>query len=134
MTDVQIRSLPVPVRMKIARGASRHLRSVLIRDTNAQVALSVLNGNNLPDSEVETIANSRAVVDEVLAEIPKKREWIRKYSIAKALVRNPKTHLPIAIRLLPRMSLNDLRALSRDRNIPEAVRSQARRLYHAKRR
>lgn len=31
------------------------------------------------------------------------------------------------------MTMRDLRDLSRDRNIPDAVRTQARRLYHAKR-
>ncbi|MEM7351113.1 MAG: hypothetical protein AAF657_09930 [Acidobacteriota bacterium] len=133
LTDAQIRSLAIPVRIKMARGANRQVRSILIRDPNAQVALAVLLGNNLPDQEVEQIANSRNVVTEVLAEIPKKREWIRKYSIAKALVKNPRTRLAIAIGLVPRMTMRDLRDLARDKNVPDGVRSRARRLYMAKR-
>ncbi len=133
LTDVQIRSLPIPVRMKMARGANRQVRSILIRDTNTQVALSVINGNSLPDQEVEQIANSRSVVSEVLAEIPKKREWIRKYSIARALVKNPRTQLATSIGLVPRMTMRDLRDLSRDKNVPDGVRSVALRLYMAKR-
>ena len=133
LTDVQIRSLPIPVRMKMARGANRQVRSILIRDTNSQVALSVINGNSLPDQEVEQIANSRSVVGEVLAEIPKRREWIRKYAIAKALVKNPRTQLATSIGLVPRMTLRDLRDLSRDKNVPDGVRSVALRLYMAKR-
>ncbi len=133
LTDVQIRSLPIPVRIKMARGANRQLRNVLIRDTNAQVALTVINGNTLPDNEVEQIANSRSVVSEVLAEIPKRREWIRKYSIAKALVKNPRTQLATSIGLVPRMTMRDLRDLARDKNVPDGVRTVARRLYMAKR-
>ncbi len=133
LTGVQIRSLPIPVRIKMARGANRQVRAVLIRDTNSQVALSVVNGNSLPDQEVEQIANSRSVIADVLAEIPKRRDWIRKYSIAKALVKNPKTHLATSIGLVPRMIMRDLRDLARDKNIPEGVRSIARRLYMAKR-
>lgn len=133
LSEGQIRALPVPIRVKLARGASRQLRSILIRDTNAQVALSVMNSNQLSDQEVEQIAHSRSVVPEVLEEIPKRREWIRKYQVAKALVRNPKTQLSIALRLISRMAVRDLRDLARDRNIPEGVRSTALRLYQAKR-
>ncbi len=133
LTDVQIRSLPIPVRVKMARGANRQVRTILIRDTNSQVALSVVNGNSLPDQEVEQIANSRSVISEVLAEIPKRREWIRKYAIAKALVKNPRTQLATSIGLVPRMTMRDLRDLARDKNIPDGVRSIARRLYMAKR-
>ena len=133
LTDVQIRSLAIPIRIKMARGANRQVRGILIRDPNAQVALSVLNGNNIPDQEVEQIANSRSVVGEVLAEIPKRREWIRKYAIAKALVKNPRTLLATSIGLVPRMTMRDLRDLGRDRNVPDGVRTVARRLYMAKR-
>ena len=133
LTDVQIRSLPIPVRIKMARGANRQVRSILIRDPTAQVALSVLLGNSLPDQEVEQIANNRSVVAEVLAEIPKKREWIRKYGIARALVKNPRTRLAISVKLVPRMVMRDLRDLARDKNVPDGVRSIARRLYMAKR-
>ncbi len=133
LTDAQIRSLPIPVRIKMARGANRQIRGILIRDTNSQVALAVLTGNALPDNEVEQIANSRSVVGEVLAEIPKRREWIRKYSIAKALVKNPRTQLATSIGLVPRMTMRDLRDLARDKNVPDGVRTVARRLYMAKR-
>ena len=133
LTDAQIRSLAIPIRVKMARGANRQVRSILIRDTNSMVALSVINGNNLPDQEVEQIANSRSVISEVLAEIPKRREWIRKYAIAKALVKNPRTLLATSIGLVPRMMMRDLRDLSRDKNVPEGVRSVALRLYMAKR-
>ena len=129
----QIRLLPVPVRVKMARNADKQTRAQLIRDSNAQVAVTVLLGNSLPDSEVEQIANSRNVVKEVLDEIPKKREWIRKYSIAKALVRNPKVNLATALKLVPRMTVRDLRELARDKNVADGVRSVALRLYQAKR-
>ena len=133
LTDNEIRQLPVPMRVKIARKASRQIRSMLIRDPNAQVAVTVITSNALPDSEVEAIANNRGVCEEVLAEIPKRREWIKKYVIAKALVKNPKTPLPISMKLVPRMSTKDLRDLGKDKNTSEGVRQMARRLYLNKR-
>lgn len=129
----QVRLLPVPVRMKLARKADRQMRSLLIRDSNSLVAVTVITANAIADSEVEQIANNRAVAREVLEEIPKKREWIRKYTIAKALVKNPRTNLATALKLVPRMTVKDLRELARDKNVPEGVRSVAIRLYQAKR-
>jgi hypothetical protein len=132
LSEGQIRMLPVPARLKLARGASRVLRGILLRDSNTQVALSALLSNNLPDQEVEQVANSRAVGEEILEAVARKREWVSRYPVAKALVKNPKTPLPISLKLVNRLAVRDLRDLGRDKNIPDAVRSTALRLYRIK--
>ncbi len=132
LSEGQIRLLPVPARMRLGRNAGRALRSILIRDPVAQVALSVINGNSLPDSELEQVAKSRVVVEEVLAEIGSRRECQGKYQIVKALVQNPRTPLATSLRLVTRLAVRDLRDLGRDRNLPDAVRSSATRLYRIK--
>ncbi|HEX9734089.1 MAG TPA: hypothetical protein VGG06_19125 [Thermoanaerobaculia bacterium] len=133
LTADKVRFLPVPIRLKIAAGAPRELRSVLIRDSSTQVALAVLIRNHLPDTEVEQVANNRQVAEEVLGEIARHREWTRKYSIQKALVKNPKTNPAVAVKFVPRMTVLDLRGLARDKNVSEAVRTMAFRLYNARR-
>lgn len=133
LSDAQIRMLPVPVRRKLARGASKSLRSILIRDPNSQVAVAALGEGALSDGEVEQIAANRAVVGEVLEEIARRREWMSKIKIVSALVHNPRTPAGVAVRLLSRVSLRDLRNLSRDHNISSAVRTQAQRMYRIKR-
>jgi hypothetical protein len=132
LSEGQIRMLPVPARLKLARGASRQLRTFLMRDSNTQVALAALLGNPLSDQEVEHAASSRAVPEEVLEAIARKREWISRYNVAKLLAQNPRTPLPISLKLINRMSVRDLRELSRDKNIADAVRSTALRLYRIK--
>ena len=58
----------VPLRIKLARGASRTLRGILVRDLNQSVARAALNGSAMSEDELEQIASSRAVIDvEVLA-------------------------------------------------------------------
>ena len=132
LSEGQIRMLPIPARLKLARGASRQLRSFLMRDSNVQVALAALLGNPLSDQEVEHAASSRAVAEEILVAIARKREWVSRYNVAKLLTQNPRTPLPIAMKLINRMSVRDLRELSRDKNIADAVRSTALRLYRIK--
>ncbi len=132
LSEGQVRALPVPLKIKLSRGASRTLRSILIKDLNQMVALSVLVNSAMNEEEVAQIAASRSVVDEVLAEIARRREWINKYSICLALARNPRVHIGTAVRLVSRLSVRDLKNLARDRNVSEAVRSAAGRLYRIK--
>ncbi len=132
LSEGQIRLLPVPARMRLTRGASKTLRNILIRDPVAQIALGVIANNGIPDTEAEQIARNRAVCEEVLAMIASRREWISKYPIIKALVQNPRTPVVFSLRLVPRLSVRDLRDMGRDRNIPDVVRSTALRLYRIK--
>jgi hypothetical protein len=81
---------------------------------------------------VEQIASNRSVVEEVLVLVARKRDWIGKYNIMRALVWNPRTPAGTSLRLVTRLAVRDLRELSRDRNIPDAVRSIALRLYRIK--
>lgn len=132
LTEAQIRSLPVPIRTKLARGAPRSLRAILVKDKASMVAVAVLQGNALTESEIELYAASRSVSEEILAMIANNRQWNRKYNIVHALIRNPRTSVGLAVRMTPRLSARDLRNLSRDRNVSEAVRNTAERLYRIK--
>jgi len=127
--EFEIRALPVPARMRLARGANRTLRRILLRDPNALVALAVFQYSSLSEQEIEQIATSRTVVSEVLEEIGGHREWIAKYPIMKALVSNPRTPVGVALKLIGRLNIRDLRDLSRNKNTAGAVRSSALRLY-----
>ena len=96
------------------------------------VATAVLNGNALTESEIELIASNRSVAEEVLTMIAHNRQWNRKYNIIHALIKNPRTNVGMAVRMVSRLSIRDLRNLSRDRNVSEAVRNTAARLYRIK--
>lgn len=135
LSEAQIRTLPVPVRRKLARTTkSRSLRVTLLHDPNPQVAVTAMSGANLSDGEVEKLCASRSVVGDVLEEIARRRDWISKYKVVSALVHNPRTPVGLAVRLLSRISVRELRMLSRDHNVSNAVRTHAQRLYRMKRR
>lgn len=133
LTESQIRSLPIPVRLRLTRGAPRTLRTILVRDKNPMVALSVLRNNALSDTEIEEIAGNKTVKGEVLQMIGNQRGWVRRYPIVVALVRNPRSPASLAIRLVARLGVRDLRTVFRDRNVQHAVRAAAERSYRIKR-
>jgi hypothetical protein len=132
LSEGQVRALPPRVRIRLARRATAAMRQIMLRDPDPRVALAVLRGVPLSDAEVEQIARSRAVPEEVLDAISRRREWARKYPIVLALCANPRLPIAAAMRLLPQLGVRDLRNVSRDRNVSDAVRSQAARLYMIK--
>jgi len=132
LSEHQLRALPVPMRLRLARGASRTLRALLIKDLNTNVALATLSNAAFTLDEIEQLASSHAVVDDVLVAISKKREWTARYGVCLNLARNPRLPVGIAVRFVARLAVRDLRTLARDRNVPEVVRSTAQRLYRIK--
>jgi len=115
-------------RMKLAMKGDREARSILIRDSNKIVCTAVINNPRISEHEVENISAMRTISDEVLRIIALNRSWARSYSIIHNLARNPRTPIPTAINILPRIRTKELHSLSQNRNVSEAVRRQAQRL------
>lgn len=128
----RVMNMNVRDRVKLARKGDREARSILIRDPNRVVATAVINNPRITDQEVENIAGMRTVSDEVLRLVALNRHWARSYPIIHGLVRNPRTPIPTAIGILPRIRTKDLQHLSQNRNVSEAVRRQAHRLSQAR--
>jgi hypothetical protein len=128
----RIMLMKVKDRVKLAMKGDREARSILIRDSNKLVAQAVINNPRITDQEVEAISAMRTVSDEVLRLIAMNRGWARQYPIIHNLARNPRTPLPTAMSILPRLHTKELKGLSQNRNVSDAVRRQALRLATAR--
>jgi hypothetical protein len=122
----RLQAMNVPQRLARATKGTREERAILIRDPNKMIATAVMSSPKLTDSEVEGIAKMTAVTEDVLRMIAFNRNWMKNYAIMSGLVRNPKTPLAISMNLLPRLNDKDLRTLSTNRNVPETLRTTAR--------
>ncbi len=128
----KIQRLTIPERRQLALKGGREIRSILIKDPYKEVVLTVLENAKITDTEVEIISRSRSIPDEALRKITKKREWIKNYAIVLAVVTNPKTPSGMAVTLINELKTKDLSLLEKNKNIPEAVRSAAKRLLKMK--
>jgi regulator of extracellular matrix RemA (YlzA/DUF370 family) len=124
----RIMFMNVKDRVKLGMKGDREARGILVRDSNKIVACAVIHNPRVTEHEVENIASMRTVADEVLRLIGMNRAWARSYPIIHNLVRNPRTPMATAVHILPRIRSKDLKAISLNRNVSEAVRRQAYRL------
>jgi hypothetical protein len=119
-------------RMKLAMKGDREARSILIRDSNKIVCSAVVKNPRVTEQEVENISAMRTVAAEVLRLVSMNRSWARSYTIIHNLARNPRTPIPTAMNILPRIRTKDLNQLTQNRNVSETVRRQAQRLTMAR--
>jgi hypothetical protein len=119
-------------RMKLGMKGDREARGILIRDSNKVVCTAVVKNPRITEQEIENIAAMRTVAEEVLRIIALNRSWARSYSIIYNLARNPRTPVPTAMNILPRIRTKDLQNLTQNRNVSEAVRRQAYRLVQTR--
>ena len=124
----RIMFMTVKDRVKLGIKGDREARGILIRDANRIVATAVMHNPRLTDHEVENIAAIRTVAEEVLRIIGMNRAWARSYPIIHNLVRNPRTPMATAVQILSRIRTKDLKSITMNRNVSEAVRRQAYRL------
>jgi len=129
----RIAYMTVAQRIDAATKGSREERRVLITSVLKPVWEAVLKSPFLTDVELESFASMRNVDEEVYRRMALKPDWVRKYAVVLALIRNPKVPPEVGMRLVKFLRIRDLKATMNDRNLPEAVRVTARKLYVIKR-
>ena len=86
----------------------------------------------ITEQEIEKIAAMRSVPEDILRKVANDRQWARSYAVVHNLARNPRTPVANTMNILSRLQLKDLSALSKNKNISDAVRRQALRLSQAR--
>ncbi len=117
---------PLQERIREAQAGSREERMRMLRSTDKQLHVFVLKNPRLTLEEVQWAARLVTLAPEALKLIADHAEWAANPGVAAALIKNPKTPLPSALKLLQRLPEAELRALARS-NGPRAIVQAARR-------
>ncbi len=121
----EINNMTISERIKLAIGGSRTHRLILVKDPNKLVALSVMESPKITMDEVILLARNKSLPSEIITKISRHREWIKNYPVVLELVQNPKTPIQDAVGFVKKLHGNDLRLLSRDKNVSPTVRQMA---------
>jgi hypothetical protein len=109
----RLREMTVAQKMSLALSGDREARFALIRDTNKTLHVYVLRNPRMGIDEVQYAAKLPTLSPEALKLIAEHREWGSNPTICAAVARNPKTPVPIAIRILDRLPVSDLRVIAK---------------------
>jgi hypothetical protein len=126
--QAEIQSLPMAEKVKLAMTGDKEARGILIKDANKQIQEAVLENQRLTDHEVVAIVTSRITSEEILRKVADNRNWVKYYQVRLGLVSNPKTPLPISLKLLDTLMLADLKRLAKSKGIPNVIATAANRL------
>ena len=120
-----IGSLKVPEKIQLALKGNKEARTLLLKDPNRQVFMAVVASPRLTDEEVDNMAQSKNMPDEVLRAMARNPAWVRRYSVTSGLVNNPKTPLAVSLGFLKNLRAKDLERLSKNKGVPAALRTTA---------
>ena len=128
----RIMSMNVSEKIKLATKGNKEARGILMRDSNKLVSVAVIRSPRITDGEVLGLAQSKTCIDDVLRVIYGKREWVRKYAIKLALVKNPKVPQGVSMRLMSTLHEHDVKGLAKDKNVPGSVQMLAKKQLEKK--
>ncbi|NTX64058.1 hypothetical protein HUA74_25720 [Myxococcus sp. CA051A] len=128
----RLMKMSIAEKIKLATLGNKEARTALIRETNKLVAVAVVRSPRITDGEVLSFAANRAMMDDVLRVIYNNREWTKNMKVRLALVKNPKVPLTVTMKFLNSLRDNEIKDLSRDKNVPAAVQAFAKKLLEKK--
>jgi hypothetical protein len=128
----RIMSMNISEKIKLATKGNKEARGILIRDSNKLVSVAVIRSPRITDGEVLAQAQSKTCNEDVLRVIYTNREWLRKYAIKLALVKNPKVPQGVSMKLMGTLYEHDVKSLSKDKNVPGSVQMIAKKQMEKK--
>ncbi len=122
---MRIRQMTSAEKLRLAMVGNASARAFLVRDKNKTVAYAAISSPAMQESEVVPIVHSKEVSEEILRYIGNRREWTKNHEIKHGLVFNSKTPVGISLRFIGHLRDDELKALSRSRNVAQSLKSAA---------
>ncbi|MDB4989784.1 MAG: hypothetical protein JWN04_4962 [Myxococcaceae bacterium] len=122
---MRIRQMTSSEKLRLAMVGNACARAFLVRDKNKTVAFATISSPSLQEAEILPIVRSKEVSEEIIRYIGNKREWTKSHEIKYALVFNVKTPVGIALRFVGHLREDELKTLSRSRNVSQPLKSAA---------
>ena len=113
LMSARLAAMTVTEKMQLALSGDREARAYLLRDTNKSLHVYVLRNPRLGLDEVIYAAKMSTLSVDALKLIAEHREWGVNSSVCTALARNPRTPVPLVLKLLPRVPLAEIRVIAK---------------------
>ena len=121
----EVRNMTVKEKMLLAPRADRIDRALLMKDLNPNVARLLLRNPRITDQDIIRMAKNIGTPADVLEGITKNRKWISNQEVRTAIVKNPRTPTPLAIRQMPYLMFKELTILAKGQNVKDTIKREA---------
>ena len=126
----QIEAMSLQEKRHAAMHGTKDQRLILIRDHNKSIHPFVIKNPAITLDEIEAIAKLTGVNPEVLHSIAANRDWTRSANVVRNLVRNPKTPVPDAVKLVEKLPADEVRAIVKSGSVKGPIQAAARKKLH----
>jgi hypothetical protein len=127
MLQVRVERLTLGEKITLARRAPRGVVSSLIHSDDSRLLRALLGNPTLMEQDAVNIAGAAKPGGDVLAHLAGHSRWGVRRAVRQALIRNPRTPVPVALGLIGGLLRRDLQELIRDASAPKIVRVGAER-------
>ena len=118
--------LKVAEKIKMGLTGDKEWRTLMIKQSNKLIQSAVLKNPRITDGEVLMIAKNKTSSEDLIRMILLNKDWMKLYEIKKALITHPKTPPPKAMRLVPMLTMKDIKELAKSRQVSTLVSTAAR--------
>ncbi|PZR13870.1 MAG: hypothetical protein DI536_11095 [Archangium gephyra] len=126
----RLKSMTVTEKMQLAMQGTRDERAALLRDVNKTLHVYVLKNPRIGLDEVQSAAKNPQLGPDAIKLIAEHREWGSNPTVCAALVRNPRTPVPMALKMMDKVPMTDIRALAKGGAREAIVHAARKRLEH----
>ncbi|MFT4705448.1 MAG: hypothetical protein ACI81R_003159 [Bradymonadia bacterium] len=119
-------------KVRMATLGSAQEREFLVKDNNRLVHMAAATSPKAQLKDVVSWSGNRTIPVGVLEFIANHRRYRRMYNVCVNLVNNPRCPIKHSTRIMPSLVDRDLKALTRNRNVPAVVQRQVKQIIDAK--
>lgn len=119
-------SMTKPEKMRVARYGNQAERRIVLKDRDTSLHLQVLNNPGITPREIAGLIKAGRVNSVFLRHVLERSQLMSNRVIAEALVTNPHTPIPVAVRLVDRIPIEMARRIAKSGELRAPVVAAAR--------
>jgi len=123
----QLADMALADKLRLARGAKRPVRAILVRDSEKRIHLEVVKNPKVQDDEIFEYSGINNLSPAALRWIANQKKYVRRLDLRLNLIFNRNTPQDSALRLMKNLSSANLRRIMNSSKARDALRRAARR-------
>jgi hypothetical protein len=121
----QVHHMHPTEKFRLALKADRTTRTVLSRDHDPRILFFLCKNPHITIEEIVQIARDARILQNTLEYIIRNPQWANREEVRYAVTVNPKTPIPMVLRLLPLLNGSNLRRIAKSQAVRLRIKTAA---------